>query len=454
MRSGGLVHRVQSLHEMHGSVVRLAPNEVSFTDPQACRDIYAYRSGHHPFPKNQVWVPTPPKDSGKAPSILNADDEDHARIRKAWSYGFSDKALKDQEPLITSHVDKLISRLRQQCDSQARGAILDIVKWYNFCVFDIIGDLAFGEPFGCLDHQEYHSWIATIVHHFKAAVLMSACRYYPLLYKWLVWSVPKSSIQKQAQHFAMAGEKVQSRLSKEKEHPDFLSHLTKAKAGLSDAEIVSTAGIIIIAGSNSLTTTLAGTTNYLLRFPEALAKVTQEIRSTYNNEADMNLTNLGKLSYLTAVIEEGLRIIAPVPLGMPRIVPKGGDTVCGEWLPEDVSLFFLNRGHNSDASVFRPVCHSCSLVPAAPSRILLSQMNSSLNAGLMLTKIHPLLLQKIKQMLRNHSRWVHALALARNLPTLNYVLFWLVCSSISILTYRTAPNLASYGQIKRRMLPG
>ncbi len=335
MRSGSLVHRIRVLHETYGSVVRLAPNEVSFIDPQACRDIYGYRPGHRPFPKNQVWVPTPPKGSGKAPSILNADDEDHSRIRKAWAYGFSDKALKDQEPLIMGHVDRLISRLHEQCREQ--GTIVDIVKWYNLCVFDIIGDLAFGESFDCLERQDYHSWVAAIIHHFKAAVLMSACRYYPLLYYLLVWSIPRSSIQKQGQHFSMVKEKVHKRLNTTQDHPDLLSHLAKAREGLSDAEVESTAGIIIIAGSNSLTTTLAGTTNYLLRFPEALAKLTTEIRSAYITEADITLTSLGHLPYLSAVIEEGLRIVAPIPLGMPRVVPKGGDTVCGEWLPEDVS---------------------------------------------------------------------------------------------------------------------
>ncbi len=421
MRSGDLVHRIQTFHEIYGNVVRLAPNELSFTDPQACRDIYASRSGHRPFPKNQVWVPTPPRDSGKASSILNADDEDHARIRKAWSYGFSDKALKDQEPLITSHVAKLISRLRQQCDSQRQSAVLDIVKWYNFCVFDIIGDLAFGESFGCLDRQEYHSWIATIIHHFKAAVLMSACRYYPLIYRLLVWSVPKSSVQKQAQHFSMARDKVQCRLSKESEHPDFLSHLTKANKSLSDAEIESTAGIIIIAGSNSLTTTLAGTTNYLLRFPEALAKVTEEIRNTYSSEADMNLTNLGQLPYLTAVIEEGLRIIAPVPLGMPRVVPKGGDTVCGEWLPEDVGLSTSPSERSSNASLSRRACHLCNLVPAAPSRTSLNQMNSSPSDGLTLISHRTLPLSRINEMHYNLSRWVYARALVKSLLTSNCV---------------------------------
>jgi hypothetical protein len=94
-----------------------------------------------------------------------------------------------------------------------------------------------------------------------------------------------------------------------------------------------------------LTTTLAGTTNYLLRYPETLEKLTREIRDAFKTEAKMNLTNLGKLLYLSAVIEEGLRIISPVPLGMPRVVPKGGDFVCGDWLPEDVSpgcILFLS----------------------------------------------------------------------------------------------------------------
>lgn len=97
---------------------------------------------------SQVWVPMPPKSGGKAPSILSADDEDHARTRRAWGYGFSETVLKDREPLVPSHVDMLVERLRQQVDSTTGAAVPDIMKWYNFCAFDIIGDLAFGESFG------------------------------------------------------------------------------------------------------------------------------------------------------------------------------------------------------------------------------------------------------------------------------------------------------------------
>lgn len=404
MRNGRLVHRVQKLHEEYGDMVRLAPNEVSFIDAKACRDIYAYRPGHRTFPKNQVWVPTPPKIGGKAPSILNADDEDHTRIRRAWGYGFSEKALKDQEPLITSHVDMLVERLRQQIDSTSGAAVLDIAKWYNFCAFDIIGDLAFGESFGCLNGQKYHSWVETIIHHFKTAVLMSACRYYPLLYRLLVWSVPKSSIKKQQQHSLTVKEKVEKRLGTKQDRPDLLSHLTKARHGLTDMEIESTAGIIIIAGSNSLTTTLAGTTNYLLRFPETLEKLSQEIRNAFKTETEMNLTNLGKLPYLSAVIEEGLRIISPIPLGMPRVVPKGGDFVCGEWLPEDVSPSHITiHVPKADKFLERPVSLSCNGEPVSPKKILHSQRNLSQSAGWSLVKLLHLHLRSTVEMLYSRS---------------------------------------------------
>ncbi|QSZ34461.1 hypothetical protein DSL72_006055 [Monilinia vaccinii-corymbosi] len=93
-----------------------------------------------------------------------------------------------------------------------------------------------------------------------------------------------------------------------------------------------------MAGSNSLATTLASTTNYLTRYPSTLEKLTREIRSKSKDESDMNLESLTKLPYLSAVIEEGLRICAPVPLGMPRVVPEGGDTVCVEWLPAGSKL--------------------------------------------------------------------------------------------------------------------
>jgi hypothetical protein len=39
---------------------------------------------------------------------------------------------------------------------------VDMSQWYNFTTFDIIGDLAFGEPFDCLKDSQYHPWVEMV----------------------------------------------------------------------------------------------------------------------------------------------------------------------------------------------------------------------------------------------------------------------------------------------------
>ena len=41
---------------------------------------------------------------------------------------------------------------------------------------------------------------------------------------------------------------------------------------------------------------------------------------------------------MNACIEEGLRIFPPVPIGLLRIVPKGGSDIDGHMIPEGVSF--------------------------------------------------------------------------------------------------------------------
>ena len=160
-----------------------------------------------------------------------------------------------------------------------------------------------------------------------------------------------------------------------------------------------------------MTTTLAGTTNYLLRFPQTLEKVSREARSAFRTEADINLTTLGQLPYLSAIIEEGLRIISPVPLGMPRVVPRGGDSVCGEWLPEDMSC--------SSPTCCAPlqlteVCpQDLCIEPVSPSPP--TQPRSDQSAGWIVVKLLHHHLRLTDGMPASRFRWACVPALVRNL---------------------------------------
>jgi hypothetical protein len=52
---------------------------------------------------------------------------------------------------MTKYFDLLIKRLYENYAKP-----INSVNWYNFTTFDIIGDLTFGEPFGCLENSKMH----------------------------------------------------------------------------------------------------------------------------------------------------------------------------------------------------------------------------------------------------------------------------------------------------------
>ena len=224
------------------------------------------------------------------------------------------------------------------------------MDWINYVTFDVIADLAFGESFHCLEDQKYHQWVWTFFAYIKSLIIMSAARFFPWLEYLLHKSIPKSLMQKQKDHFQMAVDKVHSRLNLEKKRDDLIGHVMEqnkvAEDGLTMKEIEGNFNIIILAGSETSGTTLTGVFNNLMRNPSVLSKLVSEIRGTFSEEAQITMASTKELPYLNGTIWEGLRMCNPVPLGLPRLVPKGGETVCGHFLPEGVSL------HSCSASPF------------------------------------------------------------------------------------------------------
>lgn len=352
MQRGSLVRRIKDIHDQYGPMVRVAPDEISFIDAAAGRDIYAARQGQPRFPKNPVWMGD---DVPRGNSIVSANEDDHSKIRRVWGRAFSEAALKDQEPVVQQFVGKFIVNLRERATNAADGSTggtVNIVEWLNFLMFDLTSDLSFGESFGCLEKGEVHPWMAMIFSHFKSSTLIASIRFYPYLYKLLVWSLPKKVLKEQQEHFRMSCDKVQRRLNSEKSRPDFLQHVLEhrgsAAAGLTEAEIEKTAATMIVAGSETTATLLTAILCHLVDCPHINDRLSQEIRSAYNDEEEMTPASLIKLPYLGAVIQETLRIAPPVPTGMPRIVPPGGAFVCGQWLPENVRYFLIYRKHRSE----------------------------------------------------------------------------------------------------------
>lgn len=128
---GNHYQAVHQIHLRYGPVVRIAPNELSFVEAQAWKDIYGHRVGIPEYPKDASQVVT---NSPKHPHIIAAPRELHARLRKLISHGFSDKALREQEPILVHYTMKMIEGLKAHTHDP-----VDIVKWYNVSVLYPIG---------------------------------------------------------------------------------------------------------------------------------------------------------------------------------------------------------------------------------------------------------------------------------------------------------------------------
>ena len=138
------------LIQLAGPTVRIGPNELSFTDPAAWKDIYSSHPGLPNFPRDAIDSRFEPvEDTGKMHTdMLAADDENHARQRRILSHAFSVEAIKAQEKLTTEYVDLFISKIGEV--AEANRGVVDLNCWFNYLTFDIIGEMAFGESFRCM----------------------------------------------------------------------------------------------------------------------------------------------------------------------------------------------------------------------------------------------------------------------------------------------------------------
>lgn len=218
---------ITSLHERYGSVVRLNENELAFNTAQAFKDIYGFRQGGC-FPKDRSHYMPPA--NGVDHLVCAVDNAVHARHRKLLSHAFSDRALREQEGLITNYIDALIGKLKGLVNSGQ--SEIDIRNWMNYTTFDITGDLMFGESFNCLRDSQLHPWIVLIFNSIKALAIMGAAQQFPLLQKLLDRLVPKKVKQQSLDHFNLSAEKVDRRLEKGASRPDFMSAILRN--GLSD----------------------------------------------------------------------------------------------------------------------------------------------------------------------------------------------------------------------------
>lgn len=233
---GNYTRALLPITEKYGPVVRIGPNELVFTHPDAWKDIYSHQNGAvvkgEEFEKYMLFYRT----RGFPPSVLSETRDNHALLRRQLSHGFSEKSMRAQEPIIKGYIDLLIRQLRERCvPAQGVGGekerllrsktVFDMRHWYTFTTFDLIGDLAFGAPFGCLEKGQTNERVSTIESGLAsqptsmAVKLLGLERFLPILAK------RRARFQKDI--LKQMADILRQRMGLKVERPDFIEGLLK-----------------------------------------------------------------------------------------------------------------------------------------------------------------------------------------------------------------------------------
>jgi len=105
---------------------------------------------------------------------------------------------------------------------------------------------------------------------------------------------------------------------------------------MNHSEIIDTASILIVGGSETTATLLCGLTYYLLTTPHVLKRLQSEIFHAFTTEDEINLRTVSRLPYLDAVVQEALRMYPPASSTFPRRTPREGEIIDGQFVPGNV----------------------------------------------------------------------------------------------------------------------
>ncbi|KAH8745301.1 benzoate 4-monooxygenase cytochrome P450 [Diaporthe sp. PMI_573] len=340
---GTLDRDVRRFHLKYGEAVRYDRNTVTFSNAEAWKTIYGY--GKNQFEK---FVATEQIDRDS--NILTANNENHGRLRRGISHAFSPRALAEQEPIVLENVEKLVRRLRDVAESRMR---TEIGRWFHIVAFDIVGDLTFGEPLGGLDNNELSHVVTSVLLFIERGRRIFEIQ---SLLGWLALPlmpiIARGMKEGFMETYNFSARAVQKRIASDaqRDRKDFMYGLLRAKEEKylrSEAEIITNANAIFIAGSDTTATLLTACTFYMLSNPQVYEKARDEVRNAFRSPSEINFNEATtRLPYLLAVLTETMRLYPPVPSATLRVVPEAGEPIfiAGYELPSGT---FVGVHHSS-----------------------------------------------------------------------------------------------------------
>ncbi|KAK8026618.1 Cytochrome P450 [Apiospora marii] len=333
------IHR---LHLQYGPVVRIAPNEVAFASAEGVKEIYCSRgSGYDKtefYDLFQVY--------GRRTMFSTLNKSDHALRKRVLADRYANTNVLRSGSI--EGIKRRSKRFVDRCDDSVGG---------NIDLNSLLGlhDYAFD----CVSHHLFHPYGSDSLRKREDEKIMREVTFDDSLQNRLL------SYYNPGLHSVVGG--VLGLFSKPRDTPlakkfvfnatwkydpsefTLLDRMRDRKYELEELDMAAECTDHMAAGIDTTGDALC----FLIweisqsRSLHVQKRLQEEIRSTHPD------TPFDKLTYLDAVVMEGLRCFPAIPMSLPRYVPSGGRTIDGYFVPGGTIVSAQAYStHRIDQSVF------------------------------------------------------------------------------------------------------
>ncbi|KAI1335084.1 cytochrome P450 [Xylariaceae sp. FL0016] len=329
--------QLSRLHREHGHFVRITPNEVSVTHPDGVKKIML-----QPMQKGVFYGISAIPDWRYQTPMSSRDPKVKIERSKAFASGYAQSNVLQYEDAIDPLIEKLGQWMRKHAVS---GSPMELDKFLLYTAFDVVGEVLFSRAFGFIEKGEdignsiannlAQEAIGTPVAQFRWAQLLLGNPLVTCLGlspgSMMMSTALTALVERQKNpdaRFDMAAHWFRYL----EQHPD--------RTTLRNIQAQTTTNVG--AGSDTVACALQSVIYHMVRHPGTWAKARDEIDAARKDGFCLGTVvsnaDAQRLPYLQACIKEGLRIHSPVPMGLPRVAPRGGITIGDMTFPEGTTL--------------------------------------------------------------------------------------------------------------------
>lgn len=381
-RLGKRYDSVDKAHKKYGKLVRIQPDHVSVADADAINAIYGHGNGFLKAEYYDVFV------SIQRGLFNTRDRAEHTRKRKTISHTFSAKSISQFEEYMNNNLRMFVSQWDRLSKTAPHSgfAKIDSLHWFNYLAFDIIGDLAFGKPFGMLEKGKditeirktpdspvsYAPAVEVLNRRGEVSGTLGCLPGLKPYAKYLPDPFFSNGLKAVENLAGIAVACVSARLDGKDNadsatRKDLLARLMEGRnekgEKLGRAELTAEALTQLIAGSDTTSNTSCALLYWVLKTPGVIEKLQKELDAAIPSGQEVpTYEQVKDLKYMDNVIQETLRIHSTSSLGLPRLVPPGdGITILGHHFPPytvlSVPAYTIHHSTEiwgSDADSFNP----------------------------------------------------------------------------------------------------